>query len=140
MANLKALAIVLAIGTAVFWLAKPVALQFSGEGDFSRRRTVWLLLTTMGFLSPNIWLYSLVAFPLLWWASSKDTNPIALYLLMLHVIPPVPVSIPIIGNSGLFDLDNYRLLAFCVLAPTALRIRNTDRAGPRNSSAMDILL
>ena len=74
----------------------------SGE-DFSRRRLVWFVLTIVGFVSPNIWLYALVAVPMLIWANRNDSNPIALYLLMLHVVPPVGVIIPILGNNGLFD-------------------------------------
>ena len=98
-------------------------------------------LNHLSFVSPNFWLYALVAVPMLIWAGRKDSNPIALYLLLLHVAPPVPVTIPLIGNNGLFDLDNYRLLAFCVLLPAIFRYRKD----PQNVKsdlfgAMDVLL
>ena len=78
---------------------------------------------------------------MLLWAGRKDSNPIALYLLMLHVVPPVGVIIPIIGNHGLFSFDNYTLLALSVLLPAAIRYRkNQEEAATGRLGAMDILL
>src|SRR5271166_2209895 len=114
-ANIKALIVVLTLAATIFVLAKPIALRFMSMEDFSRRRLVWFVLTTVSFVSPNFWLYALVAVPMLIWANRKDSNPIALYLVLLHVVPPVGAIIPVLGNNGLFPLDNYRLLAFCVL-------------------------
>src|SRR5208283_4077012 len=99
--SIKALIVVLAIAATVFHLAKPIALRFISGEDFSRRRLVWFVLTAVFFVSPNFWLYTLVAVPMLLWANRNDSNPIALYLLMLHVIPPVSVDIPVLGNNGL---------------------------------------
>jgi hypothetical protein len=139
--DIKALIAILAIAATVFHLAKPIALRFMSSEDFSRRRLVWFVLTTVYFLSPNFWLYTLVAVPLLVWANRKDSNSVGLYLLMLHVIPPVGVPIPLMGNNGLFPLDNYRLLAFCVLLPAAMRYRkNREEATTGRLGSMDILL
>ena len=139
--SIKALIVVLTIAATVFHLAKPIALRFMSAEDFSRRRLVWFVLTAVSFVSPNFWLYTLVAVPMLVWANRKDSNPIALYLLMLHVIPPVGVIIPILGNNGLFPLDNYRLLALCVLLPAAIRYRkNPENAMAGAFGAMDVLL
>jgi O-antigen ligase len=137
----KRLIVVLALAAIVFYLAKPIALRYMSGEDFSRRRLVWFLLTTVGFVSPSFWLYVLAAAPIFLWASRKDSNPIALYLLMLHVIPPAGFIIPILGNNGLFALDNYRLLAICVLLPAALRYRkDRDKAAVREWGVMDVLL
>src|SRR5271170_2163891 len=139
--NLNALIVVFAIASVIFWLAKPVALQFSSDEDFSRRRNVWLTLTVVGFLSPNFWLFALVAAPLLWRVGRKDSNPVAFYLLMLQVVPCIPVAIPLLGSSGLFSIDNYRLLAFCVLAPTAWHLRHKrDNTRSGDSLVPDFLL
>ncbi len=118
-----------------------MALRFTSAEDFSRRRVVWFVLTIVGFMSPNFWLYTLVAVPVLLWASRNDSNPVALYLLLFHVIPPIGVNIPILGNNGLFPLDNYRLLAFCVLLPAVVlyRKRPSDSIAS-NFGIMDILL
>jgi O-antigen ligase len=99
------------------------------------------VLTVTAFVSPSFWLFVLVAAPLLAWAGRKDSNPVALYLLLLHVIPPIPVTIPVVGIKELFSLDNYRLLSFCVLIPTAWRLRKTqDAEHIRGLGAMDFLL
>jgi O-antigen ligase len=139
--SIKVLIVILAIAAIVFRLAKPIALRFMSGEDFSRRRLVWFVLTAVSFVSPSIWLYALVAVPMLIWAGRNDSNPIALYLLMLHVIPPVGVIIPILGNNGLFSIDNYRLLALCVLLPATIRYRkNPKDAIAGTFGAMDILL
>jgi hypothetical protein len=140
-ASVKGLVVVLTIAAIVFHLAKPIALEFMDSGDFARRRLVWFVLTAVAFLSPNFWLYALVAIPLVIWANRSDSNPVALYLLLLHVIPPVNIPIPILGNNGLFPLGNYRLLAFCVLLPTVIRYRKIrDPATIGRLGLMDVLL
>ena len=139
--SLKELIVVLAIASVIFRLAKPIALRFSHEQDYSRRRNIWLALTVTAFLSPNFWLFTLVATPLLMWAGGKDKNPIALYLLMLHVIPPLPLEIPVPAIKSLFALDNYRLLSLCVLVPAAWRLRTSkDTSRIRGMTSMDILV
>src|SRR5579863_3538628 len=116
--SIIALIVVLVIAAAIFRIAKPVALRFSGSHDFSRRRNVWFVLTIAAFMSPNFWIFALLGIPLLIWAGRKDTNPVALYLLLFQVIPSVPIDIPMVGLNTLFPLDNYRLLSCCVLMPT----------------------
>src|SRR5882672_3078226 len=139
--SVKQLIIVVAIATVILGLGKSLALRFMSAEDFARRRKVWFALTVTAFLSPSFWLFALVAIPLLIWAGRKDSNPIALYLMLLHVIPPIPIEIPVVGIGELFELDNYRLLSFCVLIPTAWRLRRSDDpARIRRLEAMDYLL
>jgi O-antigen ligase len=141
MQNFKELIVVLGISAIGFLFLKPIALQFTAEADFNRRRNLWFILTCVGFISPNIWLYLLVAAPLMWRAGRKDSNPIALYLVLLHVIPPVAVSIPFPGINTLFEISNYRLLSLCVLIPTIWRLRkDTAARDVRGLEGMDVLL
>jgi O-Antigen ligase len=138
---MKELIVILAIAGLTFWLAKPIALRFSADADFVRRRNVWFTLTIIAFLSPNFWIFAFFAVPFYIWIGRKDSNPIAAYLLLMHVVPPVSVDLPAIGVSQLFSLDNYRLLSFCVLIPVALRARRSlprDRTSP--SRLTDLLL
>jgi O-antigen ligase len=139
--NIHALIYVLVIALVIFRVAKPIALLFSAADDFSRRRNIWLALTILEFLSPNFWLFALVAVPLLLWSGRRDTNPVALYLLLLHVVPPIDVDIPVTGINQLFSLNNYRLLSFCVLIPTAWRFRKSKSSvAIRGTRSMDLLL
>jgi hypothetical protein len=137
----KELIVILAISTVIFRLAKPIALRFMSQEDFSRRRNVWFVMTAAAFLSPSFWLFVAIAALLLWWAGRKDSNPIALYLMLLHVIPSVPMEIPVVGITSLFEVDNYRLLSFFVLIPAIFRVRrNQDPDRIRGLKMMDYLL
>lgn len=140
--NLKALVVVLCLSLAVFALAKPVSLRFTDPADFARRRAVWITLTIAGFLFPSFWLFVLLAVPLLLWSGRKDSNPLALYLLLMHVIPPIDVPIPAVGGvNRFFSLDMYRLLSLTVLLPTALRLRRLGKdSGDGHSKVLEFLL
>jgi O-Antigen ligase len=139
--NTKGLIVVLIIAALIFGLAKPIALLFSKREDFSRRCSIWFILTATGFLSPSFWLFTLVAIPLLAWGARKDTNPIALYLFLLTVIPAVDIQIPVIGIESLFPLNIYRLLSLFVLIPAVWRLRKSkDAAQMRGWTSMDSLL
>jgi O-antigen ligase len=139
--SIKELIVILGIAAVIFRLAKPLALKFTAPVDFTRRRNVWFALTIAAFLAPNFWLFAFAAILLMSWAGRKDTNPLSLYLLLLQVIPSVSVDIPVVGINALFPLDNYRLLSFCVLIPTAWRLwRSPDSTRIRGLQAMDILL
>ena len=141
--NVKELIIVLALSTLVFAVGRSTALQFMDEGDFKRRRNVWLILSAAAFLSPNFWLFALVAAPALYIGGRKDGNPMAFYLLLMNVIPSIPIQIPTngLGIQQLFYLDIFRLLSICVLVPAALKLRRSDDPHRiRGLQGMDYLL
>lgn len=132
---------ILAIALAVFGISKSLVLRFTAEADFIRRRNVWIVLTTIAFLSPNFWFYALIAAPILVWAGRKDANPVALFLFLLFVLPPVPIEISVIGDHELFSLDHYRMLSFFILIPAAFKIRrSTKRNLARVRRSTDYLL
>src|SRR5450432_1752710 len=115
--KMKELIVILILAAATFRLAQPIAIRFGAAADFFRRRNVWFALTIIAFLSPNFWVFALLSAPLYAWLGHKDSNPIAAYLLLMHVVPPVRVEIPAFGIHYLFELDNYRLLSLCILIP-----------------------
>jgi O-antigen ligase len=124
--NLKALMVVFSIAMAIFIVAKPICLRFMAEDDFARRRAVWIGLTLAGFLSPSFWLYFLVAILFVAWSMRKETNPAALYIVLMNVIPPeVGAEIPVVGINALFKLDNFRILAFVILLPVLWRLMHS---------------
>jgi O-antigen ligase len=139
--SLKELIYVLIIAAIIFQLAKPIALSFMTPVDFSRRRYAWYALTATAFLSPNFWLFAVVAVPVMAIAGRKDSNPSALYLMLLQVIPPIDVPVPMIGMPYLFAINNYLLLSFCVMTPAALGImRSKDKAQVQGFGLMDFCL
>lgn len=125
---LKELIVVLGLSIPLFAAAKSTALIFMDEADFRLRRNVWLTLTIVAFLSPNFWLFAAIAAPMMYWAGKRDRNPIALFLMLMNLIPPIGVAIPPILINDMFSLTIFRLLSFCVLIPAALRIRKSREA------------
>jgi len=119
--NLKALVVVLFLSFVTFRLARRFCLEFTEAADYDRRMKLWLLLTTVAFLSPSFWLWFFVAAPLMYWCAARDTSPPSVYLLLMHVIPPVSFFIPVAGINQLFDLNNYRIAAVAILLPFLLR-------------------
>jgi hypothetical protein len=139
--SLKELFVVLVISAIVFRLARPVALKFIAGDDFSRRCKVWYLLTVTAFLSPSFLIFSVVAVPTLIIAGRRDSNPGALYLMLLQVIPPVDVPVPLFGIDRLIEVNNYLLLSICVMTPAAIRIiRSSEKSGSRGFQMTDACL
>lgn len=139
--NLKALVVVLTLAGFTFWLIKATCLQFMARQTFVRRRNVWFALTVAAFTLPSFWLYLAVALPLLAWAGRRDEHPTGLYLLMLHVIPPIGFEIPAIGINQLFHIDNYRILALAVLLPAAVgALQLPARREGQSTGVVDLLV
>lgn len=138
--NLKALVVVLTLATIMFWAAKPLCLRFTAPEDFARRRTVWYLLTVASFALPSFWLYLLVAAPVIVWAAKKDSTPLALYVLLMFVLPPMEVRIPTIGIGQLFDLSNLRVLGFLILLPAVWKRIAARGSAPLRLTILDGIL
>jgi len=136
--SLKQLFLVLLIAWAVFRLAKPIALLFTAESDFSRRRNTWYVVTIAAFLCPSFLVFALVVTPFLVAAGRKDSNPGALYLMLMFAVPPFAWRVPMVGISFLIDLDFQTLLSFCVMAPVAFRLLKSKQEMPvRRLEALD---
>lgn len=127
---LKELIIVLLIALAIFKLLKPVALLFTTPEDFTRRRNTWCIVTALAFICPSFWLFCLISTPVLVLAGRKDSNPCALYLMLMFVVPGFSWRVPMVGLSYLIDLDFQMLLSFCVMAPIALRLSKAKQQTP----------
>ena len=117
----KAFIVVMGFTTLVFVLARPVFCRFMDARDFALRRNVWLALTTAAFLIPNYWLYVLVAAVIVIFAVTRDSNPSALYMLLLIAIPPLGRDIPTFGLvNQVFFLEHLRFLSIVLLTPLLL--------------------
>lgn len=119
--NLKALVVVLALAWAVFYLARPLCLQFMTGEAFASRRNVWFALTVVAFASPTFWSYGLFALILLAWAGTQDKNPLALYVFVTFTVPNASFYIPAFLVNQFFDLTQYRILSLSVLVPAIFR-------------------
>jgi O-antigen ligase len=130
--HLKALLVILVLGGAVLFVSASAAREVGiCEGDFARRRNMWLALTLLAFLSGGFWTYIIFGFIASWIAARREQNPIALYVLLLFAAPPLEKQILGFGPiDHFFSINHYRMLNLAVLLPVGLRLlrpRRTDR-------------
>ena len=117
----KAFIVVFTLAALTFIVAKPVFLRFMSTQDFALRRNLWLALSTAAFLSPDYWLFLLVATALILYTASRDSNPVALYMLLLLTLPPLSKQVPTFGLiNQLFQMNHLRFLSLLLLLPLAL--------------------
>ena len=122
--HFRALIVILFLASVVFLLARRPATDLIPLSDFKRRRNLWFLLTLLAFFSHSFWLYLGAGAVILYIAGRREHNPMALFYMLLFLIPPASVQVPGFGVVNyLVDLNNIRLLALCVLLPAALALR-----------------
>jgi hypothetical protein len=124
--NIKALIVVLMLAIPIFWIARSQVCEASiSFEDFDRRRNLWIMITTSSFLIPNFWLFSAISCVLIFRATRKDSNSMALFLFVVFAVPPLAVTIPGIGGiQQIFSVTHARILAVLVLAPAYFKIRS----------------
>jgi O-antigen ligase len=122
--HLKALLVVLVLGTLVFRLSASSARELGiAASDSSRRRNIWILLTLTAFLAGGFWTYILIGAVVSWTAGRREHNPVALYVILLFAAPSFEKLIPGIGPiDHLFSIGHYRMLNLAVLLPAGLHL------------------
>ncbi|MFJ4456600.1 O-antigen ligase family protein [Pseudomonas sp. NPDC089392] len=122
--HIRALIVILFLASVVFVLARRPATDLIPLSDFKRRRNLWFLLTLLAFFSHSFWLYLGAGAVILYIAGRREHNPMALFYMLLFLIPPASVQVPGFGVVNyLVDLNHIRLLTLCVLLPAALHLR-----------------
>ncbi|MFG0500283.1 O-antigen ligase family protein [Pseudomonas sp. YQ_13] len=122
--HFRALIVILFLASVVFLMARRPATDLIPLSDYKRRRNLWFLLTLLAFFSHSFWLYLGVGAVVLWLAGRREHNPLALFYMLLFLIPPASVQVPGFGVVNyLVDLNHIRLLTLCVLLPAALHLR-----------------
>jgi hypothetical protein len=136
----KSLLVVLTLALLVFAFAKPICLKFMAESDFARRRMVWVILTAAAFLSPSLWIFAAVAFPLVYWAGRHDPHPTALYLIIFITVPFARVPIPLPLVNQLFELTPFRIFSIALLIPAAIRLIRSGQVNRPGLAKADLAL
>jgi O-antigen ligase len=122
--HLRALIVILALACIVFAFARRPAADLIPYSNFTRRRNLWLALTVLAFISQSFWLYAAITTIVLTVAQRRERNPLALFFILLFLIPPASAEIPGLGLINyLFALDHLRLLALLVLLPAFFMLR-----------------
>ncbi|MGI9315845.1 MAG: O-antigen ligase family protein [bacterium] len=139
--HIRSLVVILFISTIVFAFARKPASQIIQSSDFIRRRNLWIALTLVAFLAQNIWLCFLITTMLILFTRSRETNPAALYFLLLFILPAGGFQIPAMGLVNfLFDLSYPRLLALVILLPTYIALVRQKQTVPFGRTTPDKLL
>ena len=121
--HIRALIVILFLAAVVFILARRAATDLIPDSDFKRRRNLWFGLTLLAFLSHSFWVYAGVTAALLLVIGRHERNPLALFFMLLFLIPPAQAQVPGFGLINyLLDLDHVRLLELCVLLPAYLTL------------------
>ena len=120
--HIRALALILILGTIVFALAKgPVTAFAMREEDFVRRRNMWFAVTLIVFLSHNFWIFLAVTGAVLLYVGWREPNPIALFVFLMFAVPTFSGKLSGFGLSQLLVLDYSRVLALTILLPATFR-------------------
>lgn len=122
--HLRALIVIVILATAVFSLASRTATQLIPARDFKRRRNLWFTLTLLAFLAHSFWLYAAAATFCLLLTRRQEHAPLALFFLLLFVMPPATMQIPGFGLINyLIEFNHTRLLALAILLPAFFVLR-----------------
>lgn len=122
--HFRALIVILFLASVVFLMARRPATDLIALSDYKRRRNLWFVLTVLAFVSHSFWLYLGAGAVILLLAGRREHNPMALFYMLLFLIPPASVQVPGFGVVNyLVDLNHIRLLTLCVLLPAALQLR-----------------
>lgn len=129
--HLRALVVILLVAGVVFAMARRPATDLIALSDFKRRRNLWFVLTIVAFVSHSFWVYAAAAAVLLTLARRRERNPMALFFILLFLIPPAMVPVSGFGLINyLVDVNHVRLLTLCVLLPVALSVRRRSDTLP----------
>lgn len=121
---LRALIVILTLACIVFAFARRPATDLIQRSDFTRRRNLWLALSVLAFVSHSFWIYAIISTAVLTIARQRENNPVALFFILLFLIPPASIQIPGFGLINyLFALDHIRLLTLLVLLPSYFTLR-----------------
>lgn len=130
LAHLKALTVVLSAAFFVFWLAGRAFPEQAKSGDIRRQTWAVFMLTTAAFLSPNIWLYSLVGVvvAMAWWAraprDARAESAAVAWAALLMAVPNVAQALPGFGGIGnLMEAQHSRVLTVALLLPAAMLMK-----------------
>jgi O-antigen ligase len=117
--DLKSLVVIIFITLPIWLLAPSIFGKFSSTATVKARRNTWIILTILGLISPTIWIYLFIAFPLVYRAARLDPNPAALFILLFFAVPNAQVSIPGLPFE-VFPVGHRRMLALAFIAPIFL--------------------
>jgi len=134
---IKALIVLLTIGSGVFYFSKPLFLDFGIDASTLKNRWItWCLLTMAAFLSMNFWIFLVVVTLILVNSKKNNEDPIALFFFLIVILPVIRVEIPGFGGVRyILDVDHLRVATLILLLPLFFQERRR-RSGAINPFAV----
>lgn len=136
LSQLKALAVVLALSSLSFWLARRAIPRSAIDDDaFKTYRNTWLLLSACAFLAGNFMLFLLVASVILIRIRNHGLRA-AQFLALCLVMPAFQIAISGLGPiNNLVTAHYLRLLSWLILIPAWWAIvGNAKHPAPRTGA------
>ena len=126
--HLRALIVIIFLSSIGFAIAKKIVQKDILVTDFNRWRNVWFVVTITAFLAHNFWLYLILSGFLILLITNRAQNKMALFFILLFVIPPIGNSVSGFGLVNyLITLTHPRFIELIILLPAALVIfRNNN--------------
>lgn len=118
--SLKELLVIIVIAVPIWIIIQKNLSHVLLKSDFQRRRNTWFFVTVVGFVSPNAWIYFMAVAPIVFLTAKRDSNPAALFLLLLYAIPNISTEIPF--PIKLIEINHVRILELAILIPLAARL------------------
>lgn len=122
--HFRAFIVIVCLASAIFYMARRSSFEVIDASDFKRRRNAWFVLTVLAFASHDFWIYTLLASVAIFLVGRREGNPVALFFLLLFVLPVSSVKVPGFGLINyLMEISHLRLLELLILLPAYITIR-----------------
>jgi len=121
--HIRALIVIIFLATVGFNIAKKSLPQDILSTNFNKWRNAWFGVAITAFVANNFWIYILVSSALVLLITKQERNKMALFFILLFVIPPLDEAVPGFGLVNyLFTLTHPRFIALLILLPIAFVI------------------
>jgi hypothetical protein len=124
--NIRALIVILFLGTAFIYFFRPIAAKLGYIKDYRALTTHWYVVTIASVITGSYWLFLLFVTAYLWLTqpSGRAEKTWLTYILIGLVMPPLVQVIPTaFGINKFGTMTWYRFLVIVLLLPYLFRLR-----------------
>lgn len=126
--HIRALIVIIFLATIGFSLAKKLVQQDVINSDFNKWRNAWFAVAITAFLAHNFWVYLLVSSIFILFFTKQLKNKMALFFILLFVIPPIGLKIPGFGLVNyITTITHPRFIILIILLPAAISISRSNQ-------------
>ncbi len=138
--QIRALIVVLGLTIPTWILLRPELIRNTSESKTRQWRNLWFACTIIAFISGNFWIYAIISSTLIVSQKPRPADALAIYCLLLFVVPAANINIPGFGLINyFFTLNSPRLLAIVVLLPAAIKLSRSSQRTRLGSVTADQL-